>query len=217
MRQHVDSCPDCTRYTEQLRRFDGRLERALRVTAETPSQVVSIWQPRSRTAAPRRRRRWLAAAASVVLAAVVAGSLWVAAPGRSLAADVVDHMAEEPYAWARTDNPVPQQKLDRVLSEGHVRLKAEAGMVSYANSCLFRGHDVPHLVLQTSHGPITVMVLTHESVRRSTRFDEQGYRGVIVPVPDHGSLAVLERGGRIDFKAVEGIAERVRNAIDWTG
>jgi hypothetical protein len=218
MRLHVDSCPDCTRYSEQLRRFEGRLERALRVPAETPSPVVSFWQPRSWTAAPRRRRRrWLAAAASVALAVVIAGSLWVAAPGRSLAADVVDHMAEEPDAWARTDLPVPQSKLDRVLSEAHVRLKAEAGPVSYANSCLFRGHDVPHLVLQTSGGPVTVMVLAHESVTRSVRFDEQGYRGVIVPVPDHGSLAVLERGRRLDFKAVEGFAERVRSAIDWTG
>ena len=125
-------------------------------------------------------------------------------------------MAEEPNAWARTDIPVPQPKLDRVLSEGHVRLKAGAGMVSYANSCLFRGHNVPHLVLQTGDGPVTVMVLTHESVRRSMRFDEQGYRGVIVPVPDHGSLAVLERGRRIDVKAVEDIAARVRSAIDWT-
>jgi hypothetical protein len=218
MRLHVDSCPDCIRYSEQLRRFEGRLERALRVPAETPSQVVSFWQPWLRTAAPRRsRRRWLAAAASVVLAAVIAGSLWVAAPGRSLAADVVDHMAEEPDAWARTDLPVPQSKLDRVLSEAHVRLKAEAGTVSYANSCQFRGHDVPHLVLQTRDGPVTVMVLAHESVTRSVRFDEQGYRGVIVPVPDHGSLAVLERGRRLDFKAVEGFAERVRSAIDWTG
>ena len=31
-------------------------------------------------------------------------------------------------------------------------------------------------------------------VPKSVHFDEQGYRGVIVPVPGHGSLAVLTRG-----------------------
>ena len=45
---------------------------------------------------------------------------------------------------------------------------AGAGLVSYANSCVFRGHHVPHLVVQTEAGPVTVMVLVHESgvVRR---------------------------------------------------
>ncbi|HWJ35000.1 MAG TPA: DUF3379 family protein [Steroidobacteraceae bacterium] len=217
MRLHLDSCPDCTRYTEQVQRFERRLERAVSVSAPARSaRVVPLWPGRSRSAGPlRRRRRWLAAAASFLLAAVVAGTLWVAAPGRSLAADVVGHMAEEPDAWARTTLPVPQPKLDRVLSEAKVRLKANAGLVSYANSCLFRGHQVPHLVLQTSAGPVTVMVLTHESVRTSVRLDEQGYRGEIVPVPGHGSLAVLERGS-IDIKAVRDVAARVLSAIDWT-
>jgi hypothetical protein len=133
-----------------------------------------------------------------------------------LAADVVSHMAEEPGAWARTDIPVPQSKLDKVLSDAHVRLRADAGLVSYANSCLFRGHLVPHLVVQTEAGPVTVMVLTQESSRSRVRFDENGYRGVIVPVPDHGSLAVLERGRGTDLNAVEAVAARVRSVIDWT-
>jgi hypothetical protein len=213
MRLHLAACHDCTEYTEKLLRFESRLDRALRVSAEMQDNRA----PGARTGRPRRLpRRWLAAAASVVLAAVVAGSLWLAAPGPSLAADVVSHMAEEPGAWARTDIPVPQSKLDKVLSDAHVRLRADAGLVSYANSCLFRGHLVPHLVVQTEAGPVTVMVLTQESSRSRVRFDENGYRGVIVPVPDHGSLAVLERGRGTDLNAVEAVAARVRSVIDWT-
>ncbi len=138
---------------------------------------------------------WLAMAASVLIALVVAGGLWLGAPGPSLAADVVAHMAGEPQAWARTDVPVRPPDLARVLQNTHMRLKADAGpdavMVSYAASCLFRGHRVPHLVVQTSMGPVTVMVLVHESVGKVVPFNEEGYRGVIVPVPGHGSLAVL--------------------------
>jgi hypothetical protein len=72
---------------------------------------------------------------------------------------------------------------------------------------------VPHLVIQTASGPVTVMVLLHEHVARSKRFDEQGYRGVIVPVAGHGSLAVLTRGASVDSAAVERIARRVQEAI----
>ena len=162
------------------------------------------------------RRGWLAMAASVLIGLVVAGSLWLAAPDSSLAADVVAHMAGEPQAWARTDVPVPPPELAVVLRDSNMRLDPNAGMVSYARSCLFRGHRVPHLVVQTEMGPVTVMVLVHESVPKPVRFDEEGYRGMIVPVPGHGSLAVLARGQKADLNAVRQIAGRVQGAIVWT-
>jgi hypothetical protein len=202
MAAHRATCHDCAQYAEQLMRFEARLERALRVDT---------------TVAPVRHVRWLAIAASVLVAVVVAGSLWIAVPGRTLAADVVTHMAGEPEAWQTTDVPVPGSDLGAVLSNSHLRLKPDVGVVSYAQSCLFRGHHVPHLVVQTATGPVTVMVLVHEPVHMTTQFDENGYRGVIVPVAGHGSLAVLTRGEATDPKTVDEIAARVENAIVWTG
>jgi len=55
----------------------------------------------------------------------------------------------------------------------------------------------------------------HEPVRAATQFDENGYRGVIVPVAGHGSLAVLARGEATDPKMVEEVAARVENSIIW--
>jgi hypothetical protein len=156
-------------------------------------------------------------AASVLMALVVAGGLWLSVPKSSLAADVVTHMAGEPQAWRRTDVPVPMPALEDVLRNSRLRLGAGAGMVSYAASCEFRGHRVPHLVVQTESGPVTVMVLVHEHVSKSVQFDEEGYRGVIVPVPGHGSLAVLTHGPTTDLPTVERIAARVLDAIVWTG
>jgi hypothetical protein len=134
-----------------------------------------------------------------------------------LAADVVAHMAGEPQAWARTDIAVPPADLAEVLSDAHMRLGPAAGMVSYASSCTFRGHLVPHLVVQTAMGPVTVMVLVHDSVPKQAPFAKEGYRGVIVPVPGHGSIAVLARGQEADLGAIKEIAARVQNAIVWTG
>jgi hypothetical protein len=220
LREHRESCHDCNLYSERLLRFESRLERALSVALPS-DQVVPLRARSSRAGlrAPTYRKSWLAMAASVLLALVVAGGLWLSAPGPSLAADVVAHMSEEPEAWRRTDVPVQSSKLEDVLRDSQLRLAAGggAGMVSYANSCEFRGHRVPHLAIQTEAGPVTVMVLVHERVSKPMQFDEQGYRGVIVPVAGHGSLAVLTRGPATDIKTIEEIAHRVLDSIVWTG
>jgi Protein of unknown function (DUF3379) len=244
LREHRESCHDCNLFSERLLRFESRLERALRVAvpaeevAMPPEVAVSpeVSLPADNVAPPKgalpadnvvplrarspraaHRRGWLAMAASVLLAVVVAGGLWLSAPGPSLAADVVTHMRGEPEAWRRTDVPVPGSQLDTVLRDSHLRLGAGTGIVSYANSCEFRGHQVPHLVVQTEAGPVTVMVLVHEQVSKPVQFDEQGYRGVIVPVAGHGSLAVLTRGPAADLQTIENIAHRVLDSIIWTG
>ncbi len=216
--EHRASCRDCNQYAERVLRMESRLERALRVNVSAAVDDVPL---RGRSSPPAARpfayrRSGLAMAASVLLA-VVAGTLWLAAPGRSLAADVVAHMAGEPGAWRSTDIAVPSPALQKVLSDAHLSLAAAAGVVSYANSCRFRGRLVPHLVIQTAAQPITVMVLAHESVPKAEQFDAGGYRGIIVSVPGHGSLAVLARGSNADIKALEGVAARVRDSIVWTG
>jgi hypothetical protein len=218
--EHRATCHDCNLYTQRLLRFESRLERALGVPVPAQAgRVIPFRRKSSRAAADSApyRKSWLAMAASVLLALVVAGGLWLSAPGPSLAADVVTHMAGEPQAWRRTDAPVPAPELLDVLRNSRLRLGAGAGVVSYAASCEFRGHRVPHLVVQTESGPVTVMVLVHEHVTKTVQFDEQGYRGVIVPVAGHGSLAVLTRGASTDISAVQHIASRVLESIIWTG
>jgi hypothetical protein len=214
--EHRAGCHDCTLYTDRLLNFESRLDRALRVAVPADRVVPLIAKSPQPPRPMAYRRGWLAMAASVLLALVVAGALWLAAPGPSLAADVVTHMAGEPDAWRRTD-PVSSSALQDVLRDSRLRLAAGAGVVSYASSCTFRGHRVPHLVIQTGSGPVTVMVLVHETVAKPVQFDEQGYRGVIVPVPGHGSLAVLTRGPAADIKNVESTAARVLDSIVWTG
>jgi Protein of unknown function (DUF3379) len=219
LREHRDSCADCRLYTERLMHFESRLDRALRVAVPAHADTTPLpakSQPPARHSTIHRKG-WWAMAASVVLAIGVAGALWLSVPGPSLAADVVTHMAGEPDAWRRTDVAVPSSELQDVLRDSHLRLATGAGMVSYASSCAFRGHRVPHLVLQTAAGPVTVMVLVHEQAVKPVQFDEQGYRGVIVPVPGHGSLAVLTRDPATDTKTIEQIAGRVLDSIVWTG
>jgi hypothetical protein len=205
LRAHRLSCIECASFTRQLPDFEARLGRAVRLSTGAPVAAAAV--------AGAGRRGWLAMAAGVLLAVGVAGALWVGLPRSSLAEDVVGHMAGEPQAWDRTNRISAQ--LPTVLRAAQMRLSPSAGLVSYANSCLFRGYRVPHLVVQSASGPVTVMVLVHESVPTPVRFDEQGYRGVILPMPGHGSVAVLVRDQDADLKSVERMALMLRGAIEW--
>jgi hypothetical protein len=214
LRAHFEACAECREFTERLLRFESRLERALRVDIP-PTSVMLPFERKAGNAAGAPRR-WMAIAASVLLGAAIVGGVWLALPQQSLAAAVVAHMAGEPQAWQRTDIAVPKPELAGVLKDSKLRLKPDAGIVSYASSCTFRGHRVPHLVVQTPSGPVTVMVLVHEAVRKSAQFDAEGYRGTIVPVPGHGSIAVLMRDSGIGADELERIAARVDDSIVWT-
>lgn len=185
---HATSCSACTAYRNELRRMDDVLRRALAVEVD----AGALRMP----AAPARSawQGW-AMAAGVACATLAAGLLWFASPRSALAADVVAHMAEEPQSWARTEVAADPSRLAQVLARAGVYLKAGAGPATYANSCWFRGHHVPHLVFQAQGGPVTVMVLTEEQVTGPVRFDEGGYAGVIVPA-QRGALAILTRGTR---------------------
>ncbi len=220
MRAHRELCPDCAEFTRRLAGFEARLARAMRLDPEAKPLHGARAKSRfgwSRT--PRRladNRGLLAIAASLLLGVGLVMGLWLAVPRTTLADDVVKHMAGEPQAWRRTDVAVPAPKLNAVLRSAHVRLAPGAGQVTYANSCLFRGHVVPHFVVQGDNGPVTVMVLVHESVRAPVAFDEQGYRGVILPVPGHGAIAVLTRGASDDAKTVAEVAKRLLEALVWS-
>jgi len=151
----------------------------------------------------------------MIIATVVAGLAWLAVPQSSLAADVVAHVADEPDAWNRHD-PLPARELNPILNRAHMSLNPNALAVSYARPCAFRNQMAAHLTVQSPDGPVAVMMLTHESVSSPSHFDEAGYRGMIVPVSDHGSLAILVKAAGTATMDLDAIAARVRGAIRWS-
>lgn len=229
--RHPADCDACREYTVRVTRFEERLTRAMRLPVGDAAGGVTVkplrvnnvlpLRPRGGQGLPSSRLDWtrsgrFALAASVLLCAGVAGLLWLGAPRASLASDVVAHMAHEPGAWAQTDTPAPSDKLRSMLAQAHLRLRPGAELVSYAQTCSFRDHEVPHFVVQTVDGPMTVMVLVHDKVRDEVKFEELGYRGVIIPVPGHGSVAVLTRRGSVDTAAVQRAAAQLIAALDWS-
>jgi hypothetical protein len=141
--------------------------------------------------AKHKRPRLFAFAASIAAALVIGATLWLSRPPVSLAAEIVTHVEGEPNSWHETQ-PVPAEQLDAVLRKSGVKLGTGMEPVVYASSCWFRGHFVPHVVVTTKNGPVTVMILLHEQVTAARQFNEDGYSGLLVPAGT-GSVAVLSR------------------------
>lgn len=214
--EHLERCPACAAYASDMHELDQRLRDALAVPVpevKLPSgpYPAAVTPPASGGGLARRQTsRRFALAASAAGVAILAGLLWAGFPRQSLASAVVAHMAHEPDAWSTTA-VLSEAEIDEVMARSRVHLARGLPDVTYANSCWFRGRHVPHLVVQTTNGPVTVLVLPEEPVEQSIRLDEGGYLGTLLPAP-RGSIAVLAR----DEADVDWVAERVLAAIAYS-
>jgi len=193
--QHLAGCAECSRFREETRALDARLRNALEVPL-----------PRFRKRAPPARR--LALAASVVLALLLAGGAWLLNPRPALAGEIADHVVHEAGSWDKQQVLSPAD-INAVLQQAGVRFDTSLPVV-YAMACPFHGRHVPHFVVQTPEGPMTVMLLAHEKVSGRTEFSEQGLRGVLLPAGD-GSVAVLTRNGAVP----DAVAGEIVGAVHW--
>jgi anti-sigma factor RsiW len=203
--EHRASCPACAAYQEELRAMDGLIRRALDV--ELPAASL----PRAVAAdAGAPRRRFLAIAASLFVGVAVGALLLVAAPRASVAREVMGHVTREVAESMKSTQPLSAAAVAGVLGPDGLRLRPSAGEVTFAARCTFDGRIVPHLVVRTPEGPVTVLVLRHRSLAKPVHFDEQGYAGVALPAP-RGAIAVVGR----DVADLDGVAKKVFEAVDF--
>jgi hypothetical protein len=200
LEEHLRGCQGCRALREELRRLNADIRRAL----DAPPDIRVA---RPRRAAPAWRE--YALAAGVVLATAAAIMVWLLRPTDTLAREVVAHVKAEPESWLSSHN-VSAGSIEHALRSSGVGLDLASDKIVYAQSCWFRGHYVPHLVVETTHGPATLLILRHEHVKARDDFREGGMTGVIVPAGD-GSIAVLARGrGEVDD-----VASQLREEVHW--
>ncbi len=200
LEEHLATCAACARFRDEMRSLDADIRRAL----ERPPDIA---RPRSGRQ-PRAWRQW-ALAASAVLATFAVLGVWLLRPSDTLAREVVRHVQGEPDSWLATQH-LSAQGITQALHGAGVALDITSDKIMYAQSCWFRGHYVPHLVIQTARGPATVLILRHEQVRARRAFHEAGMTGVIVPA-EQGSIAVLTRGaGDLDD-----VAGQMQHDVHW--
>jgi hypothetical protein len=201
---HVATCTDCSRYREETLMLDGRVRAALEMPLaafRTPAAA-----PAGAAQAPRVRR--YALAASIALGVFLAAGFWLLKPQPALAGELVEHVRHEAFSWDIKEPMAPADVAGVLRTAG---VEFDAGMpILYAAPCPFRGRAIAHLVVQTANGPMTVMLLPHETVKKRGEFSEDGMRGVILPA-GAGSVAVLARGADVPA----GMADEIVSSVRW--
>jgi hypothetical protein len=213
--EHLAGCPECAKFQREMTALDDNIRLALEQAPlgaapldATPATVTPI------TKAPTAQRRkrassWSGWALAAGVAALSMIAVWTLRPNDSLAHDVVAHIQYESKSWSSNEQ-VTAAEVKETLARAGVAIDMDSDKVMYAHSCMFRGHVVPHLVVSTPQGPVTVMVLPHESVKHRMNFHEDGMTGVITPAP-HGSLAVIMQGN----ENIDAVAQQVQQSVHW--
>lgn len=225
--EHLAGCAECSSFQHEMVALDNTIRRALEEppraavqaaqrgkSAET-APVVALTDARARAAAtiankrsryPRAWQSW-AVAASVAMLALI--TVWIFRPNESLAHDVVQHVKLEPNSWTSDEHVTPEE-MRETLARAGIELDTSSKKVMYAHSCPFRGHIVPHLVVSTPKGRVTVLILRYESGKHRKEFHEDGMSGVIMPAP-RGSIAVLMQGD----ENIDILSKDVQQSVRW--
>jgi hypothetical protein len=192
---HLVSCADCRRFQEETLALDARVRAALELPVE-----------RFRRRVPPARR--FALAASVMLALFAGGGFWLLRPQSALAGEVADHVRHEAGSWNQSTQ-IPPADVASMLAAAGVKFVTSHPVV-YAMTCPFHGRRVPHLVVQTAEGPMTVMLLANESISARKEFSEGDLQGVLLPAGG-GTVAVLTRGGAMPGAT----ASEIVRGVSW--
>lgn len=210
--EHVADCAECGSYRMRLQRLDKKIAGALEIAVppllmpDLSGTVVAMPKP-----AVWKNPGWLALAASVVLmVAVTADWLQIGGPAPTLAEQVIAHLDHEPGSLLVTDVAVSDQQFAAVARPALVEMDRSIGLISYAMSCKINGHEVPHLVIQGVAGPVTILLMPHETVAQAEEIVGQSIHGVILPV-GKGSIAIV--GARTE--ELDQWREKVIEKVQW--
>ena len=214
---HLSACADCREFREEMRALDQKIARALTISVpelripDLPAIDTTGVVP---LAAHRRFRTstWLAVAATLVLAAFVGIRMIggnVTYP--TLADEIIAHLDHEPYALRVTDEPVDDRRLAKIVPANVAAMNHDAGLITYAQTCVINGRKIPHLVIQGEQGPVTILLLPDEAVGTPVPIEGDSINGVILPVGG-GSVAII---GQRDEK-LEAIQQNIVNSVTWS-
>lgn len=216
---HRAGCRACAAFADEQAALDHRLHAALRIPVPDDLAARVIWSQSAtwkdsswlRSAVPSWQ--WAGLAAGLLLAALlgvlVSGQR---VPGRGLPAEIVEHIEHEPArlvfsADTRMAQPV---QVSAVLESGGVYADEPPGNVVTAGLCPFRGHQVPHLVMNIDGEPVSVLLLARTPSQGVREIHEDGYHGLLVP-HENGSIAIVAPRPEL----IQPVREQLQDSVHW--
>lgn len=212
----MESCEECQAIAEQFLSQGSAMDTVVREALDVdvpPNLGQTVLMQKILQRRQRSRGPLFALAATVLMGVGLAAGVFL---GRSqvneeLTNHLMAHVEHELQLLEPTDARVSINRVSYVLSQAKINVRSDIGSVRHAGLCEFRGHKVPHLVVQTEAGPVTVMLLPHEKVKKVQSFEYGEFQGVIVP-NGSGSIAII--GG--DSSQLEPVRQQFEQAVEYS-
>lgn len=206
---HAETCSDCARRMAGQIRLDAHWETELQMPPPTGMEDRILLATRMRR---QQRQRLYALVASLVAGMAVVFGLTLPQSGSSshdLVAIALEHVLAEPEHLQETRS-VDASLLNDMLA----RVGAHASgdwPVTYANACRLPNGEGGHVVLETTHGRVTLMLIPNGKTDAVLRRAE---RGMVVEVnaARHGSYALVAPNEQALIESKALLVRRLR----WT-
>jgi hypothetical protein len=214
---HVDGCASCQAYRTETLAFNEKIAAAMAINVpELKMPELPLLDTEKVVPLAARRQipkpAWFALAATVLLAAFVGiRTADMGAVSGTLEEQVIAHLDHEPRALRVSNARVTDRRLAKVVGSDIADMNHEAGLITYAQSCIINGKSVPHLVIQGKYGPVTILLMPDEKVSQTKTLNGVGIQGIIVPV-GNGSIAII--GDREE--QLERIKKNVMDSVTWS-
>lgn len=214
---HLEGCASCQALTAEVASLESQMKAALEIGVpelrmpdlpDIEADNVVQMQTRRMMSKPA----WFAVAATVVLAVFVGiRTVPVGDNLGTLEERVLAHIDHEPGALVVSDTPVTNRGLARAVPQQVANMNHDAGLITYAQSCVINGQTIPHLVIQGERGPITILLMPDEFVESATVVEGKSIHGFILPV-GKGSIAIVgERDEQLDR-----VKQNVLDSVMWS-
>ena len=190
LRAHLLICDHCRRLLRQMRAVNGALGLMGFVGVAAPA---------------RPTRRWPELAVAALAGAAVVLTVWLLPSFTGLEQRVYAHAIDH---HAQPGAVRPAAQVVGSLQAVGARLEGELAGVVFADRCDFFGRTIAHLILQTSAGPVVVMLLP-EHARAQVFF--RGNQAGRIEAFGPGTLALLGA----DAASLDEASARVRAAVRW--
>ncbi len=216
--EHTAACESCAAFTAEMQALDAKIAKALAV--DVPGLTMPELEPVEDDkvvnlpfARNRKMLDWIGIAAGFALAAIIGVQLLDAPPGNgmTLEEEILAHLDHEPGALRVTEDAVSEARFGRVVNASIGTMDRNVGLITYAQSCIINGKEVPHLVMQGENGPITLLLMPDEMVDMARTFRGEGINGVILPHGE-GSIAIIGQ----NEQEIGEIEDRVVDSVEWS-
>jgi hypothetical protein len=195
--EHLRDCAGCRTFVRELENLEHHLHEVARVPVpEGLAEQIILRHRRPRWFNPGGwNPRWfsrnaMALAASVMLAvSALVGYYAVQSSRDELAASFVAHVESEPEVL-RAHEYVEPAKIRQAFARYGGELEGTIGEVRHLGRCPIDGVLADHILVQTAHGAVTLILIPERRATLSSPRTLDGYSVVILPLR-HGSLGII--------------------------